>query len=223
MDIIEEAYNALFPDKEWKYESRLKYSGKFSDYNANVKQRGHELEFGLSREWRHVSKEIKIGLLQTLMLKLFRPKTGNKVLYKTTNIDLYNMFLKNLHVSVAKDDVDSFLSERFDLLNDEYFHGMLDKPNLVWGKASTRRLGSYEYGTDTILLSEVLREARQELLDYVLYHEMLHKKMKFKHSNQKSFYHTKDFKAKEKQFPNAKELEKDLSKLCSRKRFFDFF
>ena len=227
MNLIEESFRELFPKKVCTYDVKLKYSGRFSDYNANVKMAGNSLEFSFSKKWRFVSKEIQMGLIQVLLLKLFKPKGKSLNEYKTTNIDLYNMFMKNLHLSVAKDNVDPLLSERFDILNKEYFNGMLDKPNLIWGEKTFRKLGSYEFGNDTISISSILHDARQEimqeLVDFVLYHEMLHKKLKFKHAAQKSTYHTKEFKELEKKFPNSALLEKELQKLSSRKRFFEWF
>ena len=132
------------------------------------------------------------------------------------------MFLKNVHVSVPKENVDPYLSVKFDDLNERFFNGMLDKPNLMFGEATYRKLGSYEYGNDTIIISSILKKARQELLEYVLYHEMLHKKLKYDHNKRNARYHTKEFKDLEKKFPDSEQLEKELNKLASRKRFFGF-
>lgn len=221
MDIIEESFRTLYPDRTYDFDGKIKYSGKFSAFNANVKLRGKSLTFCMSRNWREVSTEIKSGLIQTLMLKLF--SKGDKQKVRTTNIDLYNMFLKNVHLSIAKNDVDPLLSERFDLLNEKYFNGMLDKPNLVWGEKTYRKLGSYEYGKDTIMISGILQSAKMELIDYVLYHEMLHKKLKFNNSGIRSRYHTTEFKEMEGKFPNSKLLEEELAKLARKKRFFELF
>jgi len=50
-----------------------------------------------------------------------------------------------------------------------------------------------------------------ELLDFVMYHEMLHKKHKFSISGVKSRYHTKEFKEDEKKFGDVKLIEKKLT------------
>src|SRR3989338_3624719 len=86
--LIEEAYHLLYPDKQFPHEALLKYSGQFKDYNANVRLYHGVLEFRLCRKWEDVSKEIQIGLLQELMLRLFKDKQ------KTMYMDLYNNFVK---------------------------------------------------------------------------------------------------------------------------------
>jgi hypothetical protein len=75
----------------------------------------------------------------------------------------------------------------------------MEIPNLEWGSNSKRKLGSYDYHTDTISISTIFLDSEQELLDYLIYHEMLHKKLKFNSKNNRSYHHTKKFKAKEKE------------------------
>ena len=212
MGIIEEAFTRLYPNRDFKYNARIKYSNRFKDYNANVKLAGNNLEFGLSKKWRSVSKEIKIGLLQELMLSLFKGK-------KTTmNIDLYNRFIKNLHISINKSVSDPMLEESFERVNNLYFDGLIEQPNLVFGKSSHSSLATYEYQTDTINFSTILKRDL-EVLDYVMYHELLHKKLKFKHKGGKSFHHTAEFKRLERKFKDYKEMEQRLKNL-TRFRFF---
>jgi predicted SprT family Zn-dependent metalloprotease len=54
------------------------------------------------------------------------------------------------------------------------------------------------------MISDVLKKD-MVFLEYVLYHEMLHKKIKFKKSGSRSYHHTKEFKELE-----AKFYEKDV-------------
>src|SRR4030042_3182145 len=187
MTIIEEAFTRLYPDKDFRYDAKIKYSNHFKDYNANVKLYGNNLEFGLSRKWKSVSQEIRIGLLQELMLNLFG---GKKI---TMNIDLYNKFIKNLHISINKSISDPILEASFERVNNIYFNGLIEQPNLIFGKSSRSSLASYEYSTDTINFSIILKKDL-DVLDYVMYHELLQKTLKFKHKNGKSFHHTAEFK-----------------------------
>jgi len=217
MNIIEEAFQQLSPDKELKYTVSLKYSRKFKHYNANVKLLGSNLIFHLSKEWEKISKEIQIGLIQELLAKIFKNKK------RTINMDLYNMFIKNVHLAVPKTKTDQLLEESFDRVNEDYLNGMLDKPNLQWGSTSTRKLGSYEYASDTITISTIFKDENHKLLDYVMYHEMLHKKFKFQNKNGRNLHHSTEFKKMEAKFKNSDLIEKEIQKLTRMHRLSDAF
>jgi len=211
MKLLEQAFNDLFPEKDLEnYQLKIKYTDKFKPYNANVRYAKNSLQFNLSKKWRKVSREIQIGLIQGLMLRIFKEKKD------TTNIDLYNNFMKSLHISIPKTDTDSILEEAFNKINEKYFFGLIERPNLTWHD-SISRLGSYEYGTDTISMSRVL-DSDKELLDYVIYHEILHKKHKFHSKNGRTHHHTREFKEMEKKFDNSREMEERIKKLVSLKR-----
>jgi len=212
MDIIEQAYRELFPEKEFDFDAKLKYSAKFSDYNANIRLTGKMMVLSISRKWADVSDEIKIGLIQHLMLKIFKHKTN------TTNIDLYNIFLKKIHVAVPKTETDPILESSFHRVNEKYFNSMIEMVNLKWGGDSLQKLASYNYGSDTITMSRIFINEDRLLLDYVMYHEMLHKKHKYDTRFGRSYHHTKRFRKDEKAFEDAAHLEKRLSKLSRKKK-----
>lgn len=211
MKLVEEAFTTLFPEKDLEnYQLKIKYTGKFKPYNANVRYSRNSFQFNLSRKWKTISREIQMGLIQGLMLKVFKEKK------KTTNIDLYNSFMKNLHITIPKISNDPILEESFNKINEKYFFGLIEQPNLTWHN-SIRRLGSYEYGTDTISISKVIASDK-DLLDYVMYHEALHKKHKFHESNGRTFHHTKEFRKMERSFENSTEMEDKIKKLTRQKR-----
>ena len=212
-NLIIEAYNELYPNKPIKYSFSLKYSRKFKSYNANVRLYGNHLMFHLSKDWKKISREIQIGLVQELFTKILHDKK------KTMNIELYNLFLKNVHLAVPKTKTNPVLEESFNKVNDAYFNGMLDIPNLEWGSDSTSQLGRYEYGSDTITISTIFKKSRQELLDYVMYHEMLHKKFKFESKNGRTLHHSPEFKRMEAKFPDKDLMDREISKLAIKHRF----
>ncbi len=211
MNLAEKAFTELFPEKNISdYEFKIKYNDKFKPFNANARYSRNSYQFNLSKKWRKVSKEIQIGLIQDLMLKIFKAKK------KTINVDLYNSFMKNIHISVPKIKTDDILEDSFNRVNEKYFYGLIEMTNLVWHN-SVRRLGSYEYGTDTISISRIL-DPDISLLDYVMYHEMLHKKHKFHSKNGRNSHHTKEFRQMEKKFPNSEEMEDKIKNLVRRNR-----
>lgn len=211
-ELIKEAFQQLYPEKEMKYSVSLKYSKKFKPYNANVKLYGNNLLFHFSKDWKKISKEIQIGLVQELMVKILKGKK------KTMNMELYNLFMKNVHLAVPKTKTDEILEASFDRINEAYFNGMLDKLNLQWGNSSTSKLGSYEYGSDTITISAIFKNERREFLDYVMHHEMLHKKFKFQSKNGRNLHHSNEFKRMEARFENRDLIEKEISRLARKHR-----
>jgi hypothetical protein len=211
--IVEKAYLELYPEaKLGNYEFYLDYSGKFNDYSGNVKKRGISISFGLSKKWETIGDEIKIGLIQHLFNKLFKTKI------RTQNTDLYEIFLKKVHFTVRKNKPSPELLESFNRVNEKFFFGMIEQPNLVWGKQSVRKLGSYEYGSDTIKVSSIFLQAPTDLLDYLMYHEMLHKKHKFYSKNMRSYHHTGEFSKDEKKFPEQALMEKRLMQFALQHR-----
>ncbi|MBL7055497.1 hypothetical protein ISS07_01135 [Candidatus Woesearchaeota archaeon] len=218
MSIVSDAFEDLFPDKNIEdYSLIIKYSGRFKPYNANVRYRKNSFTFNLSKNWKTISREIQIGLLQSLFVKVFKKK-------KTTfNIDLYNNFMKKIHIAAPKTKTDPILRDSFDKVNEKYFHGLIEPTNFVWHN-STNRLGSYEYGSDTVSISKILLQD-PEALDYVMHHEMLHKKLKFNDKNGSCRHHTPKFKKLEKKFHNSEEMENRLKTIvrnAKRKKFLLF-
>ncbi|MDP2749997.1 MAG: hypothetical protein Q8O89_04145, partial [Nanoarchaeota archaeon] len=166
-----------------------------------------------------IDDEIKIGLIQELLLRMLIKKSGNKRKIKnTTNMDIYNNFIKNLHITIPKTKVDPMLKESFDRVNEKYFLGFLDMPNLVWGGDNLRTLGTYNYQTDTLTISNIFKDENLRVIDYIMYHELLHKKHKFKSISGKNYAHTHQFRQREKEFENAEDMENLIKHIIRRKR-----
>ncbi len=203
--VLVEAFGLLWPTREFRYVPRITYSGRFSDYNANIRIRSDVLELRLSHAWKDVSKDIKIGLVQELLLHLLGEKKDS------LHIDLYNNFVKSLHHAVPKTKTHPILEESFDRVNEKTFIGLVERPNLVWGTWSKRKLGSYCFKTDTITISKVFVDINDPaLLDHVMYHEILHKQVKFDAKGGRARYHTKKFRELEHATFNHEEMERRL-------------
>ncbi len=217
MNLTERAYRELFPESKADYIFRIKYSGRFKDYGANARLTGRVLEAALSRKWLNISEEIQIGLIQELILKLTKRRKD------TVNIDLYNSFVKNLHLAIPKTKSDPVLESSFDRVNEQYFLGLVEKPNLKWGGWSSTVFGTYDFKTDTITISQVLKHTKVEYLDYVMFHEVLHKQHKFRKSGSKTYYHDRKFRQAERIFKNAEQLERSLSRVAVRAKLKAMF
>jgi len=214
-DLVIEAFSQLYPGKSLTITPVLKYSGKFKGFNANIRQRGSTVTVSMSRQWRGVSKDIQLGLVQDLMTRLWRDRKT------TSNIQLYHAFLRNVHLAVPKTKRDEILEASFGRNNERFFNGMMQVTNFEW-MDGTRTLGLYEYGTDTIRMTRLLRD-HPELLDYVMYHEMLHKKHKFRASPGRHHHHSKEFRDDEAKFGDTARLEREISRVIRKRKFFGLF
>ena len=213
--LILDSYRELYKS-ELEKDCDLEYSGRLKAFNANARMSHDKIIIKLSSKWRIVSEDIQKGLIQHLLVRILKKPA------KSMNIDLYHSFIKNLSTVISAQKVEPVLKESFERVNEKYFYSLIEIPNLVFGKGSVRTLGSYNFQTNTVTISPILN-GHNELIDYVVYHELLHKKMQFKANHMKASYHSKDFRIKEKEFENSKHLEVELGRLLGRrKRFFLF-
>ncbi|MCX6709784.1 MAG: hypothetical protein NTV63_02400 [Candidatus Woesearchaeota archaeon] len=216
--IARESFSELYPGKEMDFVPSIVYTGKIKDYNASIMHYRLEkrLVFRLGKKWIGISPEIKKGLFQELMVKMLSRK--KKFTGTTINMELYNIFIKKLHISIPKTKSEPLLSESFDRVNEKYFSGLLEKPNLAFGGSSFRKLASYNYQNDTICVSSIFQECSPEMLDYLMYHEMLHKRMKFSYKNGKNYHHTRIFRQMEREFADSEIIEKALQDYVRKKK-----
>ena len=108
-------------------------------------------------------------------------------------------------------DLDSIFEE----LNSQYFHGLLGRPRLTWGREARRRLGHFDPAHNTIVVSSVFDDPRvpRYAVEYILYHEMLHLKHPVKLRGSRRCVHSSEFAAEEKLFPHFEEAKQFLRKL----------
>jgi hypothetical protein len=108
----------------------------------------------------------------------------------------------------------------FDRVNARYFNDSIIQPHLLWSRRLTRRkFGDFQGDINTITISRSLDHPQIPtfVVDFVMYHELLHKEIGNKQLNGRNFTHTREFKKAERKFERFKEAQKILSSL-SRKR-----
>jgi len=217
MNLAEEAFKELYPDQYEDREFIITYSGKFKKLNANVKYNWNKIHFSLSKDWLEYSEDIRKGLIQNLLIKVFKHKYT-----KTLELDLYEKFLNNLGRYAKVDNNDPILEESYNRINKKYFANLMDKPNLVWGQDAFRKLGHYYSPTNTILVSSIFKK-EPELLDYIMYHELLHKKHETHIKlNSRTTFHTRAFREDERKFED-KDAEKKLNNFIRKTRMRNVF
>lgn len=104
----------------------------------------------------------------------------------------------------------------FEDLNTRFFHGLMARPRMSWSQTRTRRiLGHYDPAHNAIIISRVFDHpaAPRFVLEYIVYHEMLHLKHPVKLRGSRRCVHSAEFQAEEKLFPRAADAESFLKKL----------
>src|SRR5215831_2967915 len=113
------------------------------------------------------------------------------------------------------------LDQTFDDLNSRYFQGLLERPRLSWSPGRPRRiLGHHDHVHRTIIISRALDNAGipKFVLEYVLYHEMLHVKHAPTVRGGRTVYHSRQFRADERRFERFDEALRLLEQIAPRIR-----
>jgi len=102
------------------------------------------------------------------------------------------------------------LEEIFARLNRIYFQDSLPKPILTWSAQKTfHRLGHHDSTHETLVISKSLDDKKVPALvvEYVVYHEMLHIKHPTIHRNGRRYNHTPAFRRDEEKFAYFEEAD----------------
>ena len=108
------------------------------------------------------------------------------------------------------------LEENFDRLNAAYFEGRLVRPRLAWAATRSRRiLGRYDATHQTVFISLLFDSPTVPdfVLDYVLYHELLHIKHPSRAGNCRLVAHTPEFRVAERRFQGFKRATEWLRRI----------
>ncbi|MEO8648884.1 MAG: SprT-like domain-containing protein [Acidobacteriota bacterium] len=122
-------------------------------------------------------------------------------------------------ITTAAGDVYN-LDRIFDRLNKKYFRGRLPRPVLTWSSRKTFRiLGHHDATHQTVVVSKSLDSANvpRYVVEYVVFHEMLHVFHPTQHVNGRRYNHTPAFRHDEQKFLHFEEaelwIEKNVRKL----------
>jgi len=109
------------------------------------------------------------------------------------------------------------LEKIFDQLNAGYFNGQLQRPRIGWSARSWRRqFGCYDPGPNQILLNRRMDRAGVPrcVVEYVLFHEMLHVKHPTRRSSCGLISHSREFRHEEERFPEFERARRILDRLA---------
>ena len=109
------------------------------------------------------------------------------------------------------------LAASFERVNAAYFDGELSQPRLVWSRAFTsRKFGHYEPAHDTVMVSATLdrQDVPPQVVDFIMYHELLHKKLGVVWTNGRQLAHSAEFARQERQYREYDKAQSVLKQLA---------
>ncbi len=104
----------------------------------------------------------------------------------------------------------------FEELNTRFFHGLMARPRMSWSQTRTRHiLGHYDPAHNAIIISRIFDHfaVPAYVLEYIVYHEMLHLKHPVKLRGSRRCVHSAEFQAEERLFPRVAEANAFLKRL----------
>jgi len=114
------------------------------------------------------------------------------------------------------------LGASFTRVNQAYFQNSLAQPRLTWSKVFTgRKFGHYDRIRDVVMISSTLDRAEvpEYVLDSVMYHELLHKKLGAGWCNGRMLAHTPEFRSLDRDFQRYNGADSFLKRLAGWGRF----
>ena len=184
----------------------------FAGLNHTIRIRRQRIYVRVSDLFRDAPPQVQRALAHILISKLFRKrvKAEYQTLYRqyayqpqvVRASELARRSRGRKHLSGAQGEVFD-LDQLFGRLNRRYFEGKLVKPVLSWSRRRTKRvLGHHDGVHEAIVISRSLDrpDIPEFLIEYVLYHEMLHLKHQPRIVNGRRIYHTLAFRAEERRF-----------------------
>jgi hypothetical protein len=199
---------------------------RFTSVSSRVRFSGGVLEVRISDLLEHAPAPVQESLAYILLSKLFRQAVPARMLNQ------YKLYLRRPEMQRRIDDTRRErgakrvtapegrrhnLKDVFDRMNARYFGGALDRPLLGWSRVPSRRvLGHYDAAHRSIVLSPILDRpgVPDFLVDYVMFHEMLHIKHPVETRGARRRIHPRSFRDEEKTFERFAEVKAALRALC---------
>jgi predicted metal-dependent hydrolase len=198
------------------------------DSKIRISPDGSWVEVKISDQLETAPARVQEALAYVLLSKLYVgrvPPNANRtykeyirspsVLEKATEIRRRRGRKRIVHPKGEHHD----LNEVFAEINEQFFSNTIEKPHIGWSLSpSEQLLGHYDPAHSAIVISCVFDSSKipRFLLEFVMYHEMLHIKhpVEYREDGRRSI-HTPAFKREERKFPRYKEASAMLKRLSN--------
>ena len=219
--LIKKFYEEAFQVLDAKRETP-KIEVRFYPYvgiNHTIRLRNGKIYVRLAEICKFAPLETQRALAFILVAKLLRKKVPPLA------TEIYRLFVRSREmqtkvvenkrekgrkiITTAKGEIYD-LEEIFVLLNERYFQNSIEKPTLSWSARKTYRiLGHHDSTHKTIIISKSLDDLKipKYVVEYVVFHEMLHIFHPTTHRNGRRYNHTPQFRRDERKFVYFNEAE----------------
>jgi len=185
----------------------------FAGINHTARLNAGCLKVRVSDLFQEAPDEVKQALARILLAKLYGKKVESSIHRTYRAFVLRNEIQERARVARNNRGRGTRLThargrhydleELFERINVDYFAGGLTKPRLSWSaKRSRHVLGRYDSTYGTIFISRIFDAPRIPpfVVEYVMYHEMLHIKHNTRVQDCRVLVHTPEFKNDERLF-----------------------
>ena len=223
LEIFQECYRELRPSASLP-ELKIEFFA-FANVNNTIRLRNGRLLVRLSDLLEGAPENILRAIAHILLAKMYRQPIdrshaaryrryiGSHEIVRKAHLVRQMRGRKLLRPAQGRYyDLDAIFEE----LNTRFFHGLMARPRMSWSQTRTRRiLGHYDPAHNAIIISRIFDHPAvpRFVLEYIVYHEMLHLKHPVKLRGSRRCVHSAEFQAEEKLFPRAVEAEELLKRL----------
>jgi len=198
---------------------------RFANANSSIRMAGGKIVVRVSDLLEGAPAPVLEALAYILFCKLFRRPVPKIYSYRyrlylnrkdvRRSLHLVRQIRGRKHITGSKGKHYD-LEEIFEALNRRYFHGLLARPALSWSARPSRTtLGHYDPSHNAIILNRNLDSlpAPRLVVEYVLFHEMLHLRYPVEHTASRRSVHTRGFREAEKEFAGFAEAKQAIRRL----------
>lgn len=152
--------------------------------------------------------------------------TARRLLRAASATEEATLWMAEMDATIP-DDAATAVGRHYDLdavfarVNDSLFAGAMQRPQLVWTRRETlRTFGHYQFVRDRLTISKSLDspDVSPLVIDFIMFHELLHKKHGLSPAGNRLVAHTDAFRRDERTFPDYDLAERELKRLARRMR-----
>jgi hypothetical protein len=223
LEIFQKTFRELRPDASLP-ELKIEFFA-FANVNNTIRLRNGRLLVRLSDLLEGAPGSILRAIAHILLAKMYRQPIDRGHAARYRKYVASHEIIRKVHLVRQMRGRKRLRSPRghfydldtvFEELNTRFFHGLMARPRMSWSQTKTRRiLGHYDPAHNAIIISRIFDHPAipRYVLEYIVYHEMLHLKHPVKLRGSRRCVHSAEFQAEEKLFPRAVDADAFLRRL----------